>query len=130
MHIRISITYRILATGGDPYDVFIGLLNMVQLRARPDNYRMVLKIDYRRDYEILNYECDCDSGNTSEDELPSECSDEYEQEIKESIAALVKMLKEPENKTESCNEGQLIDQKLSHLNAKDADSVKESSGTP
>ncbi len=37
-----------------PYDVLIGLPTMIQLRARLDYYRMVLKIHYGGDSEILN----------------------------------------------------------------------------
>ncbi len=41
---------------------------MIQLCTRPDYYRMVLKIRYGGDSEILNYEYERDSCCTSEDD--------------------------------------------------------------
>ncbi len=103
----------------------ISLPAMIQLRARPDYYRMVLKIHYGGDSEILNYEYERDSGYTSEDEFTSASADEDEQEVEDSVEELVLMLNEPEKKTESSDEDQLLDEKLSHLNTKDAESVKK-----
>ncbi len=53
----------------NPYDILIGLTTMIQLRARPDYYRMVLKVHCGGDSEILNYEYERDSGNNFEDEF-------------------------------------------------------------
>ncbi len=106
-----------------PYDILIGLPTMIQLRSRTDYYRVVLKIHYGGDSEILNYEYERDSGKTSEDEHSSDSADENEQEIEESVEELGLMLNEPEKKTESSDEHQLLDEKLSHLSTKDAESV-------
>ncbi len=96
---------------------------MIQLRARLDYYRMVLKIHYGGDSEILYYEYERDNGNTSEDEFTSDSADEDEHEVEDSIEELVLMLNEPEKKTESSDEDQLVAQKLSDLNSKDAEAV-------
>ncbi len=45
-----------LVVEATPYDILIGLPTMIQLRARLDYYRMVLKIHYGGDSEILYYE--------------------------------------------------------------------------
>ncbi len=74
---------------------------MIQLRARPDYYRIVLKIHYGGDSEILNYEYERDNGNNSEDEFTSDSAGEDEKEVEDSIEELVLMLNEPEMKTES-----------------------------
>ena len=79
-----------------PYDILIGLPTMIQLRARPDYYRMVLKIHYGGDSEILNYEYERDGGNTSEEDFTSDSTEEDEQEIENSIEELVLMLNESE----------------------------------
>ena len=89
----------------------ISLPAMIQLRARPDYYRMVLKIHYGGDSEILNYEYERDSGYTSEDEFTSASADEDEQEVEDSVEELVLMLNEPEKKTESSDEDQFLDEK-------------------
>ncbi len=73
---RASSTYKYLGTRRDRYHIFIGLPILIQLRARTDYYRMVLKIHYGGDSEILNYEYGRDNGNTSEDEFTSENADE------------------------------------------------------
>ncbi len=44
---------------------------MIKLRAPPYDYRMVLKIHYKGDSEILNYEYERENGNTIEDEFTS-----------------------------------------------------------
>ncbi len=103
-----------------PYDILIGLPTMIQLRARPDYYRMVLKIHYGGDSEILNYEYERDGGNTSEEDFTSDSTEEDEQEIEDSIEELVLMLNEREKTTESSDEDQLVDKKFSHLNMRDA----------
>ncbi len=51
------------------YHIFISSLAMIQLHARPDYYRMALKIYHGGDSEIFNYEYERDIGNTSEDEF-------------------------------------------------------------
>ena len=66
-----------------PYDILTGLPAMIQLRAGPDYYRMVLKIHYGGDSEILNYEYERDSGYTSEDEFKSASADDVEQEVED-----------------------------------------------
>ena len=86
---------------------------------------MVLKIHYGGDSEILDYVYERDSGYTSEDEFTSAGADEDEQEVEDSVEELVPMLNETEKKTESSDEDQLLDEKLSHLNTKDAESVKK-----
>ncbi len=98
---------------------------MIQLRARPDYYRMVLKIQYGGDSEIFNYEYERDSGCTSEDEFTSAIADEDEQEVEDSVEELVLMLNEPEKKTESSDEDLVLDEKLSHLNTQDAESARK-----
>ncbi len=84
---------------------------------------MVLKIHYRGDSDILNYEYDQDNGN-SEDEFTSDSADEDEQEAEDSIEELVLMLNEPEKKTESSDADQFVYEKFSHLNSKDVGAVK------
>ncbi len=108
-----------------PYDILIGLPTLIQLRARSDYYRMVLRIHYGGDSEILNYEFKRDNGNTSDDEFTSNSTDEDEQEVKDSIEELVLTLNEPEKKIESSDEDQLVDEKRSHLNSKDAEAVRK-----
>ncbi len=54
---------------------------MIQLCARPHYHRMVLKIHYGGDSEILNYEYERDSGYNSEYECTSASADEDEQEV-------------------------------------------------
>ena len=49
---------------------------MIQLRARLDYYRMVLKIHHGGDSEILNYDYKGDNENTFEDEFKSDGVDE------------------------------------------------------
>ena len=61
----VSMDFLILEE--TPNDVFIVSPTMIQLRARPDYYRMVLKIHYGGDSKILNNEYERDSGYTSED---------------------------------------------------------------
>ena len=56
---------------------------MIQLRARPDYYCIVLKIHYWWDFEILNYEYERGSGYTFEDEFTSARADEDEHEVEE-----------------------------------------------
>ncbi len=107
------------------YDILIGLPTMMQLRARSDYYRMVLKIYYAGDSEILNDEYERDNSNTSEDELTSDSADDDEHEIEDSVEELILILNEPEKKTDSSDEDQFLDEKLSHLNTKDAESVRQ-----
>ena len=85
---------------------------------------MILKIHYRGDSGVLNYEYERDSVYTFEDEFTSDSTEEDEQEIQESIEELVLMLNEPEEETESSDEDQLVDEKLTHLKTKDAEAVK------
>ncbi len=56
---------------------------MIQLRTRPDYYRMVLKIHYGGDSEIFNYEYERDNGDTSEDKFTSDSADEDENAIED-----------------------------------------------
>ena len=65
------------------YDILIGLPTKIQLQARPDHYRMVLKIHYGGDSEILNYEYERDNSNASEDEFTSDSAGEDEQELED-----------------------------------------------
>ncbi len=53
---ELAIPMDFLALEETPYDILIGLPTMIQLRAHPDYYLMVLKIHYGGDSEILNYE--------------------------------------------------------------------------
>ena len=122
---ELVVSMDFLVLEETPYDILFGLPTMIQLRARPDYYRMVLKIHYGGDYEILNYEYERDNGNTSEDEFTSDSADEEEREVKESIEELILVLNEPEKKRESNDEDQLVDEKISHLNSKDAEAVKK-----
>ncbi len=122
---ELAVPMDFLILEETPYDILIGLPTMIQLRARPDYYRMVLKIHYGGDSEILNYEYERDNGNTSEDKFRSNSTSEDEQEEEDSIEELVLMLKEPENKIERGDKDQLVDEKLSHLNSTDAEAVKK-----
>ena len=45
---------------------------MIKLRARPDYYWMVLKVHFKGDSEVLNFECESEAGHTSEDEFTSD----------------------------------------------------------
>ncbi len=58
------------------YDVIMGLSTMVRLRERPDYNRMLLKIHFKGDSEILNYEYERGNGNASEDEFTSTGSED------------------------------------------------------
>ena len=54
IHIRKLVSpLEFLVIESSPYDVIIGLQIMIELRARPDYYRMVLKVDFKSDPEIL-----------------------------------------------------------------------------
>ena len=97
---------------------------MIQLRARLDYYRMVLKIHHGGDSEILNYDYKRDNENTFEDEFTSDGVDNKDQEEKDSIEELVLMLNESEKKSAVNDEDQLIDENLTHLNRTDAEAVK------
>ncbi len=107
------------------YDILIGFPAMIQLRARPDYYRMVLKIHYKVDSEMLKCEYERANRNISEDEFTSASADEDEHELEESVEELVLTLNEPEKKAKSSYEDQLLDEKLSHLSTKDPKSVKK-----
>ncbi len=74
------------------YDILIGLSTVIQLRARLDYYRMVLKIYYGGDSEILNYKYERNCGKTSEDKFTSDSTVTDEQEIEDSTEELVLML--------------------------------------
>ena len=54
------------------YYILIGLPTMVLLRASQNYFRTVLKSYHESDSEILNYECERYSRNTSEDESTSD----------------------------------------------------------
>ncbi len=108
-----------------PCNLLIGLLTMIQLHARPDYFRMVLKIHNIRDSEILNYEYERDNGNTSEDEFTTDSADEDEHKIVDAVQELVLMFNEPEKKTESSDEDQLLYENLSYLNMKDVETVRQ-----
>ncbi len=118
---KLVVPMDFLALEETPYDILIGLPTMIQLWARPDYCRLVLKIHYGRDSEILNYEYERDSANTSEDDFTPKRTEEDEQAIEDSIEELVMMLNEPEKRTKSSDEDQLVDEKLSHLNTKYAE---------
>ncbi len=80
---ELVVPMDFLALEETPYDILIGLPAVIQLRARPDYYRMVLKIHNGGDSEILNYEYERDSGYTSEDEFKSASADDVEQEVED-----------------------------------------------
>ncbi len=107
------------------YNILIGLPTMIQLRARPDYYCMVLKIQYARDSKILNYEYERDSRNNSEDESTSDSAEYDENEEEDSMEELVLMLNEPQKNSQSEDEDQLIEGKLSYLNEIDSEAVKK-----
>ena len=86
---------------------------------------MVLKIHYARDSEILNYEYERDSGKTSDDEFTSDGAEKDEHEDEYSVEELVLMLNEPQKKSQSEEEDQLIEGKLSHLNEVESEAVKK-----
>ena len=91
------------------YDILIGLPTMIQLLAYPDYYRMVLKIHYAGDSEILNHEYKWDSGNTSEYEFTSDGAEYDEHEEIISVEELVLMLNEPQENSTSKDEIQMIE---------------------
>ncbi len=91
-----------------PYDILIDLPAMIRLRACPYYYRMVLKFRYGGDYEILNHEYERDSGYNSEDEFASAIADEDEHEVQELVEELVLMVNEPERKTKSSEDDELL----------------------
>ncbi len=107
------------------HDILIDLPTTIQLFARSDYHHTVLKIHYEGDSEILNYEYERDNGYTSEDEFTSDSADADEQEEEDSTEELVLMLNEPDEKTESSDEDQLVDEKLSHLKSKDTEAVRK-----
>ncbi len=82
----------------------IGIPTIVQWRARPDYYGMVLKVHYPGDSEILNYEYERDSVNTSEDEFKSDGAVYDEHEEEDSIAELVLILNQPQKNSPSEDE--------------------------
>ncbi len=88
------------------HDILIGLPTVIQLRARPGYYRMVLKIHYGGDSEMLNHEYERDNGNNSKDEFTSDSADEDQHEIEDPVEELVLMLNEPKKKTDSSDEDQ------------------------
>ena len=65
-HGKVGRDIGILSTGETTVLYLIGLLTMIQIRAFPDYYRMVLMIHYGGDSEIQNYEYERDCGNNSE----------------------------------------------------------------
>ena len=73
---ELTISLDFLVIGKSPYDAIIGLPTMITLRACPDYNRMLLKIHFKVDSEILNYEYERENGNTSEDQFTSAQSDD------------------------------------------------------
>ena len=78
---QLVVTMDFLVLKEAPLDILIGLPTMIQLRVRPNYYRMVLKIHYGGDSEKLNYEYERDNGITSKDEFTSGSAGEDEQEV-------------------------------------------------
>ena len=85
---------------------------------------MVLNIHYGGDSEILNYECERDSGYTSKYEFTSDSAVYDEHEEEDSIEELVLMLNDPQRNSQTQDECQLIEEKLSQLNEEDSEAVK------
>lgn len=54
-----------------PYDVIVGLLTVIELTARSVDYRMLNKVHFNGESEILNYEYWHEDYHTSEYEFPS-----------------------------------------------------------
>ncbi len=97
---------------------------MIQQRALPDYYLMVLKIYHGGNSEILNYDYERYIGNTSKDEFTLDGEDDEDQEEEDSIEELVLILNESEKKPAVKDENQLIDEKLSYLDITDTEAVK------
>ena len=96
---------------------------MVKLRVRPDYYLMVLKVHFESDSEILNYKYERKVGHTSEDEFTSDDAGESNNDDK-SDEGLVLMLKDGKTNAPNCEEEELINEKLCHLNQKSTEGVK------
>ncbi len=107
-----------------PFGILIGLPTMIQLQVRPDYYRMVLNVHYGGDSEILNYECERDSGYTSEYQFTSDSAIYDKHEEEDSIEELVLMLNEPQRNSPTQDECQLIEEKLSQLNEEDSEAFE------
>ena len=69
---ELIVPLELLVIESLPYDVVIGLSTMIKLRALPDYYRMVLKVHFEGESEILNYEYEREAGFTYEDEFTSD----------------------------------------------------------
>ncbi len=74
-HGKVGSTNNFLVLEDTTYDILIGLPTMIQSRARPEYYRIVLKIHYGGDSEILNYEYKRASCKTSKEKFKTDCVD-------------------------------------------------------
>ena len=93
-----------------PYDVIIGLPTMIKLY-----YRLVLKVHFEGDSEIINYEYEREVGDTSEDVFTSDDIGESNNDG-ESDEGLVIMLSDEKTNTPDCEEDELVNRKLCPLN--------------
>ena len=69
---ELVVPLELFEIESSPYDETIGLPTVIKLRTRPDYYRMVLKVYFKGDYEVLDYEYERAVGHTSEDEITSD----------------------------------------------------------
>ena len=111
----LVVPFEFFVIESSPYDIIIGLPTMIKLRARPDYHRMVLKVLFEGDSEILNIEYEREVGRSSEKELTSDEVGESNND-EESEEGLVLMLRDGKTYAPDCEEEELIDQKLCHQN--------------
>ena len=105
------------------HDVIVGLLRMIKLRAMLEHYRMVLKLHFEGDSEILNYEYEREVGHTSEHEFTSNDVGESNKDD-DSEKGLALMLSDGKTNAPDCEEEELINQKLCHLNQTATEGIK------
>ena len=120
---ELVVPLKFLVIESSPYDVTIGLPRMVKLRVRPDYYRLVLKVHFESDSKILNHRYERKVGHTSEDESTSDDARESNNDDK-SDEGLVLMLRDGKTNAPDCEEEELINEKLCHLNQKSTEGMK------
>ncbi len=97
---------------------------MIKLRARPDHYRMRLKIHFKVDCQILNYEYERENFITSDDEFSSkESKDTSDKDDGDSELVLTLHILAPVTPAE--DEEGLLDENLQQLNRAFAEKVKQ-----
>ena len=112
---ELVVPLEFLVIESSPYGVIIGLPKIIKLRSRPDHYRMLLNVHFEGDSEILNYEYEREMGHNSEDWFTSDDFGESNNDD-ESDEGLVLMLSEGKTNALDCEEEELINQNLCHIN--------------